>query len=293
MTLETPICFLCKGTHLVGLLHRAPESARRGLVIVVGGPQYRVGSHRQFLLLARAVAEAGMPVLRFDCRGMGDSEGPFAGFEGIDHDIAAAVDTLCEQVPGIQDVVLWGLCDAASAILFYAHRDDRISGVALLNPWVRTGTGMARAYLRHYYLRRLVHPAFWRKLAKGGIDLIAAGGSLLSMLKRASGSNTRTDAAHLCVGANRPGDADPGRPLPERMGEDLRRFRGRVLIILSGRDLTAKEFEDAVAASSLWRELLRAERVTRHRLTSSDHTFSRRAWRDQVAAWTIDWLKSW
>ena len=47
----------------------------RGVLIVTGGPQYRAGSHRQFVLLARFLAARGMAVLRFDYRGMGDSEG--------------------------------------------------------------------------------------------------------------------------------------------------------------------------------------------------------------------------
>lgn len=50
-------------------------SASTGVVIIVGGPQYRAGSHRQFVLLARALATAGYPVLRFDYSGMGDSDG--------------------------------------------------------------------------------------------------------------------------------------------------------------------------------------------------------------------------
>ena len=87
--------------------------------------------------------------------------------------------------------------------------------------------------------------------------------------------------------------AAPVAPLPERMAAGLVRFRGQVLIVLSGSDLTAHEFEDTAAASRAWRRLLAAKRVTRHRLTDADHTFSRRAWRDQVSAWTREWMVSW
>jgi alpha/beta superfamily hydrolase len=45
------------------------------VLVIVGGPQYRAGSHRQFTLLARSLAEQGFAVLRFDYRGMGDSTG--------------------------------------------------------------------------------------------------------------------------------------------------------------------------------------------------------------------------
>ena len=96
-------------------------------------------------------------------RDRGDADGEFAGFEEINADIAAAIDALCAQLPTMREVVIWGLCDAASAALFYAERDPRIVGLVLLNPWMRTEAGQARAYLRHYYLARLINPDLWPK----------------------------------------------------------------------------------------------------------------------------------
>src|SRR3546814_1414367 len=78
--------FPCAEAELVGILHLPAAAARRGVLIVVGGPQYRAGSHRQFLLIARRLAEQGYPVLRFDHRGIGDSDGPYLGFEALDAD---------------------------------------------------------------------------------------------------------------------------------------------------------------------------------------------------------------
>ena len=54
---------------------------------------------------------------------------------------------------------------------FYAATDPRITGVVLVNPWVRTQVGEARTYLRHYYVRRFFSRAFWRKLVGGEVDL--------------------------------------------------------------------------------------------------------------------------
>jgi hypothetical protein len=73
----------------------------------------------------------------------------------------------------------------------------------------------------------------------------------------------------------------------------MRRFNGHVLLILSGDDLTAAEFQQVVQASRQWRALLRATRVTRHDLLEASHTFSRAVWRKQVERWTQEWLRAW
>src|SRR5690606_34644237 len=106
-----------------------------GVLIIVGGPQYRVGSHRQFVLLARYLAERGIPVMRFDYRGMGDSDGDMRTFEHVGKDLGSDIDYFFSECSFLKDIVIWGLCDAASAALFYAHQDRRISGLVLLNPW--------------------------------------------------------------------------------------------------------------------------------------------------------------
>lgn len=280
MARELAFSFTCRGAALPAILHRGAEGAPRGVLVVVGGPQYKVGSHRQFVLLARALAAAGVPVLRFDYRGMGDAEGEFAGFEAIDADLQAAIEAFFERVRGLREVVLWGLCDAASAALFYAHRDPRVKGLVLLNPWVRTQQGQARAYVKHYYLHRLLSPGLWRKIRRGEFDALASVRSLAANLtalwKRRGGATGAT----------------AGGTLPERMAQGLERFPGPVLLILSGDDLTAAEFRDVAQASPRWRRLLAEPRVARRELAGANHTFARRAWRDQVADWTLQWLKA-
>ena len=268
---------------MIGVLHRGVRDARRGIVIVVGGPQVRTGSHRQFVLLARDWARAGVPVLRFDCRGKGDSSGEFIDFEHLDDDISAAIDALVERCPVLEEVFLWGLCDGASAILMYAWRDPRVSGVAILNPWVRTEDGIARAYLKHYYLRKTLRLAFWKKLLGGGINLGSSLAALFAMVRSAGSGDRKPDEMDLPVSAQ--------PPFPDRMASGMAQFSGRVLVILSGNDLTAKEFLDYLARSPNWRRLIAADNVMRHDLEAADHTFSRRAWRDRVAEWTLDWVR--
>ncbi|MCC7487776.1 MAG: hydrolase 1, exosortase A system-associated [Burkholderiales bacterium] len=286
---EQAVVFQCEGETLVGVLHPVAAPAARGVLIVVGGPQYRAGSHRQFVLLARALAAWGVPAFRFDYRGMGDSGGVARNFEDVGPDIRAAIDCFAENAPGLRGVVVWGLCDAASAALFYAGGDPRVTGLVLLNPWVHTEQGAARTYLRHYYLARLFDKAFWRKLAAGAFDWRKAIADLRALARKAGTTGTPADAGTSAA-------APPGTPVPdlrERMEAGLRRFRGRVLLVLSGDDLTAQEFKDLVATSRGWRRLIAADRVARRDLPRANHTFSRREWRDEVARFTGEWLKSW
>ena len=281
MTREIPLTFECAGASLVGMAHLPDAPAARGVLIVVGGPQYRTGSHRQFLLLARALADAGIPAFRFDYRGLGDSGGAFAGFESIDDDIRAATDAFLATAPGLKDVVLWGLCDAASAILFYGAHDPRVAGAVLLNPWVRSETGYAKTQLKHYYVQRLVSREFWRKIADGRLDIAGSVASFFGTVRTASGRRPDRNA-----------ERESGNPLAERMADGLRRFARPALLIMSGRDLTAREFDEAAAASPAWRALCAAPTFSRCDLKPADHTFSRRDWRDRVAAWTTDWVRA-
>ena len=280
---EVPLVFPCRQSGLVGILH---EGDRRdvGIVVVTGGPQYRIGSHRQFALLARFLAAKGYPVLRFDCRGMGDSGGEFPGFDHLDDDIRAAVDTLFEHVPSLRHVILWGLCYAASATLIYAPSDRRVTGLALLNPWVRTDSSLARTQLRHYYGARVLEREFWKKLVGGGVPVRQTLRELAINLRKAFGRRSGSERGRAVIAASR----DEAGAFLDRMAVGLRDFDGPILIVLSGNDLTAAEFESM--AESTWPHLLQRPGMTWCRIENANHTFASQAWRDQVAQRTADWL---
>jgi exosortase A-associated hydrolase 1 len=282
---ERAFGFACAGEWLCGVASVPAQPAARGVLVVVGGPQYRAGSHRQFTLLARSLAEQGIAAMRFDYRGMGDSAGAMRDFTDVGADLRCAVDQFFAQVPDLREVVIWGLCDGASAALFYAGGDARVSGLVLLNPWVRTNEGLAKATLKHYYRGRLLDAGLWKKILGGRFDYLGAARSFTRLVGAALGG----------AKAGPGGAAQQAAPaaLPERMRAGLERFEGKVLLIISGADLTAQEFLDMAKASGAWQRLLAAPRVTRHTIDAADHTFSQRAWRDQVAGWTGDWVRSW
>ncbi len=287
---EIPLIFSCEENSLCAMAHIPQPSKQCGVLIVVGGPQYRVGSHRQFLLLARDLASNGFPVLRFDYTGMGDSEGEQKTFENIDADLRAAIDAFYQQHFDLKHIVIWGLCDAASAALFYAYQDQRVKGLILLNPWVYTTQGAAKTYLKHYYLQRLLSRELWSKIFSGKFDAVASIASLVSMIKKmlSVSPSENIDKEHT----NAIQAISPDLPLPERMKQGLERFKYPVLCILSGNDLTASEFKELIVADSGWQQLFNQQRVQRLNFDESDHTFSRAVWRNQVSKWTLDWLQN-
>jgi exosortase A-associated hydrolase 1 len=293
---ERALRFPCQNAWLYGVLslpEQAPEPAGRapvrGVLIVVGGPQYRAGSHRQFTLIARYLASQGIPAMRFDYRGMGDSDGDARNFESIDADLRCAIDQFTVSIPGMEEVVIWGLCDAASAALFYAHQDKRVAGLVLINPWVRTDEGIAKAYLKHYYLSRMLDPDLWRKIFRGRFNYAETIRSFSTLVGNAFAGRRKSKASASSATVAGRGAG----PLPDRMHDGLSRFKGKVLLILCGKDMTAMEFSDLVQGSDKWQKLLGSLEVTRRDLPEANHTFSQRDWREQVAAWTADWVRGW
>lgn len=278
---EEPVRFDCANETLLGILARPAHPAGIGVVIIVGGPQTRVGSHRQFVLLARALAAAGYPALRFDARGRGDSTGSPRDFEAITPDIGAAVDALRAACPAVERIALWGLCDAASAALLYCDdtRDSRIAGLCLLNPWARSEATLAKTQVKHYYGQRLLQPEFWRKLLTGRLNIARALAEFLRKLTRASRAAAPTGVS-------------PRLTFQERMARGWRDFPGSILLILSDDDYTAKEFLEYVAAHSSWQGALSRPALSRIDVAEADHTFSSAAWREKVETASLGWLRA-
>ena len=174
------IVFPCADDSLVATLDEG--SGQTGLLIVSGGNEIRCGAHRGMALLAARLAADGIPVLRYDRRGIGDSTGENRGFRHAGPDLAAATAAF-RQHAGVTRLVAFGNCDAATTIALHG-RDAGIDRAILANPWVveRADDLPAPAAIRAHYRQRLRDPATWRRALTGGIGI----GKLARGLSRAA-----------------------------------------------------------------------------------------------------------
>lgn len=269
---EKAITFESGNEHLLGIFHEVEQATNVAVLLVVGGPQYRVGSHRQFVQLSRYLAQEGVPSLRFDYTGMGDSTGEKKSFEEIDSDILSAVNTLVAQT-GAEKVVIWGLCDAASAAMMYVPTDDRISGLVLLNPWLRSDAAMGKTMLKYYYLQRLTSVDFWKKLFSGKVKVAESVGDAKGFVKDSVTSEQNAQQSYQ-----------------SRMQAGLAQYKGKICLILSGVDLTAKEFEEQTLGKKAWR-ILQSKHAQLHKIDEADHTFSSKKYKQEVEKVTADFVK--
>lgn len=196
------IDFDCAGDRLVGTLDEAEGTT--GLLLISGGNEIRSGAYAGQAAMARYFAASGFPVFRYDRRGTGDSEGQNRGFENSADDIATAVTAFRKAAPHLNNLVAFGNCDAATALVFF-HSGVAIDQLVLANPWVIEASSVDGApappsapAIRARYLARLKNPRSLFDLLTGKIDLRKLAGGLAKATEReAPGALARRVAAAL------------------------------------------------------------------------------------------------
>jgi exosortase A-associated hydrolase 1 len=237
------LTFPCGPDTLVGTLDVEAATGSTGVLLVTGGREVRAGSWGGQAQIAARLAATGVPVLRYDRRGIGESEGADPGFQNTRDDIAAALAALRAAVPTLRRVVAFGNCDAAAALMLHGA-DLGLDGLVLANPWTLTSDeadAAPPAALRQRYLAKLANPREVRRLLSGGVNLVKLARGLRQAAAPASKSS-----------------------LVDSMAANLARFSGPVTILLATGDRTAQMFEAAWPTGD--------PRIQRH--ASSGHSFA-------------------
>lgn len=220
-----------------------------GLLIVSGGNEIRMGAHRGMAMLAQELARQGVPVFRFDRRGIGDSEGENGGFRMSGPDIAAAIAAFRQAAPHVRRIVAFGNCDAATALVLH---NAAVDALVLANPWVVEASDdlPPPAAIKDHYGRRLRDPKAWAALLKGKLNI----GAAWRGLKRIAAPT-------------------PPQGLPANFASALAAYDGPVTILLAERDNTAIAFADAWRGADY--AVLRARaNVKTFTLDSASHSFA-------------------
>lgn len=113
---------------LEALLESAPHLApRRAALVCHPHPLYGGTMHTKAVFrAAKAAASLGFPTLRFNFRGVGQSEGEFGHEAGERDDARAALDALSGRYPGLP-VVLMGFSFGSVVGLAVGASDPRVS----------------------------------------------------------------------------------------------------------------------------------------------------------------------
>ncbi|HJW53681.1 MAG TPA: hypothetical protein VJ577_00245 [Burkholderiaceae bacterium] len=134
--------------------------ARTGIVFFNSGIVHRVGPHRINVNAARLLARQGIPSLRFDLSGLGDS-GRISDGRSFEEqavaDLRAAMTALGEAA-GVDRFGLFGFCSGAYHGYHAAQVDARVAGLLLFDayryPTVRAHLNRLSLRFRQYGIAR-------------------------------------------------------------------------------------------------------------------------------------------
>lgn len=145
MLKPTPFFFGPSPARLFGWLHAAQQPSGLGMVICNPFGFEEVCAHRSLAYLAEQAATSGVPSLRFDYAGCGNSSGDELDPDTLARWIASihqAVDTL-KQHTGVQRVCLVGLRLGSSLATLAAMERDDVEALVCIAPVVQ-----GRLYVR-------------------------------------------------------------------------------------------------------------------------------------------------
>ena len=188
---------------LVGIVSEpAARGGGPGIVVLNAGLLHRVGPNRTTVALARRLAVAGYPVLRFDLSGIGDSE-PRRDELSLDRstlvEAREAMDYLAATT-GRDRFILVGLCEGAENAFRIAHAEPRVVGAVLMDGYAYPTPGF---HIRNW-LRRIARLRRGWDYVSGRRDWRV---KVRSLLAGANGGTPSPEAGEA---------EDPGRLFPPK-----------------------------------------------------------------------------
>jgi pimeloyl-ACP methyl ester carboxylesterase len=191
---ETPFEFDYDGRRLAGVLAQPLVAGPSAVcaVLLNAGAVRRIGPNRMWVEAARRWAARGVPTLRLDAVGLGDSDGDerhyYLTAHFYDHAIAdqvrAALDELqARGLPG--RFLVGGLCSGAYWGFHAALADERIRGLMLVNLWSFFWSEELAAARDSRRARTMLRAGAWREVAQIAVSQGRIGRMARTMVRRA------------------------------------------------------------------------------------------------------------
>ncbi len=264
---------------LAGIVTRPTAAASAigapAVVILNTGIIHRVGPHRLFVLLARALAQTGLTVLRFDFSGIGDSDPRADGRAPLDScmaDIRDALDWL-DQDCNPSRVILVGLCSGADHAVLYGHTDPRVAGLVLMDPTI-PATAM---FYMQYIGQRMVRLRNWISVIRGRSNLLRV------LVAHAAASIWPRMQAQKLTLQNMRNHADLELIYQRSVASGL-----QILAVLTAESIRQTYREQIIDA---FPNVAFGDQLTLDLIPGSDHLFSTDAHRRHLIDLVAGWLK--
>ena len=301
-----PVTFVNRdGLRLFGVLEQPAQPVTHDLVVILLSPgiKMRVGPQRLYRGLSDRLVASGLPVLRFDFFGLGDSEGTL--HEDLLRDlynhievgrfVGDALDAMdwMQRTYGAKRFILSGLCGGAITGLLAGARDPRVAGLLALGitPVLASRAADASRYMtrgqldavRGRYLRRLLSPQAWGRL----LTLKTDNKLIWRLLTESFG---RKSAAATPATPPPPAEDDNANPLfPPAFFHMLDSARP-MLMIFGGADRLQFEFEEKFLARHRERLARSSALYDVHVVKDANHVLSTREWQNEMLDVTSQWL---
>lgn len=310
MTEQIVILRNSAGHALYCMLEQPPAGVTKrevACVLLSPGVKMRVAPHRLYRKLTQEFLQRGVPVLRVDFHGLGDSEGDLAE-EQLDQlyrqvqlgrhvDDARSAFRWLEREHGIKRFIVGGLCGGALTGLLAAEHDEAVVALYAVGiPVILDGSGqhesvnMTQGQLREMrggYLAKLLRPSAWLRLLTFRSDLR---GILRSLFPRIGRGGSRSFAAAGPV----PTPATPtAANLNPKYAAAFFRLLQRnrpALLMFSGADRLYFEYQEKFATP--WNHALAgfASLLSVEVIPAANHVLGDPAWVAQARQMTAQWL---